>query len=35
MATANVAWGDDGSVLYVAANTAIYRIVLTTKGMGF
>lgn len=35
VATANVAWGDDGSVLYIAANTAIYRIALRTKGPGF
>lgn len=33
--TGNVAWGDDGSVLYVTADTAIYRIRLCTKGMGF
>ncbi len=31
--TANVAWGNDGSVLYITANTAIYRIKLSTKGM--
>ena len=33
--TSNVAWGDDGSVLYITADTAIYRIALTTKGAGF
>jgi gluconolactonase len=33
--TANCAWGDDGSVLYITANTAVYRIRLTTKGAGF
>ncbi len=33
--TSNVAWGDDGSVLYITADTAIYRIALTTKGVGF
>ena len=33
--TSNVAWGNDGSMLYVTANTAIYRIALRTKGMGF
>lgn len=33
--TANCAWGDDGSTLYITANTAIYRIKLTTKGAGF
>lgn len=26
--TSNVAWGEDGSVLYITANTAIYRIKL-------
>ena len=30
--TANCAWGDDGSTLYITANTAIYRIKLTTRG---
>ena len=35
VATANVAWGNDGSVLYIAADTALYRIPLRTKGMGF
>jgi hypothetical protein len=33
--TANVAWGGDGSVLYVTADTAIYRMGLRTKGVGF
>ena len=33
--TANCAWGDDGSTLYITANTAVYRIRLTTKGAGF
>jgi len=33
--TANCAWGDDGSVLYVTADTALYRIQLRTKGNGF
>ncbi|MGH7321424.1 MAG: SMP-30/gluconolactonase/LRE family protein [Candidatus Rokuibacteriota bacterium] len=31
----NVAWGHDGSVLYLTADTAIYRIHLTTRGTGF
>ncbi|HEV8438861.1 MAG TPA: SMP-30/gluconolactonase/LRE family protein [Methylomirabilota bacterium] len=31
----NVGWGSDGSVLYVTASTAIYRIALTTRGVGF
>ena len=33
--TANCAWGDDGSTLYITANTAVYRIRLTTRGAGF
>ncbi|MDX2033152.1 MAG: SMP-30/gluconolactonase/LRE family protein [Blastocatellia bacterium] len=33
--TANVAFGDDGSTLYITANTALLRVKLTTKGMGF
>ena len=33
--TANCAWGDDGSVLYITASTAVYRIALHTKGTGF
>lgn len=33
--TANVAFGDDGSTLYVTANTAVIRIKLNTKGKGF
>jgi len=35
VATSNCAWGDDGSVLYITAATAIYRIRLNTKGVGF
>jgi gluconolactonase len=35
VATSNAAWGDDGSVLYITASTAIYRIRLATKGVGF
>lgn len=30
--TANVAWGDDGSVLYITANDLLYRIKTATKG---
>ncbi len=30
--TANLEWGDDGSTLYVAANTRILRIRLSTEG---
>jgi gluconolactonase len=33
--TANCAWGNDGSMLYIAADTAIYRIRTATKGAGF
>ena len=33
--TANCAWGNDGSTLYIAASTALYRVRLTTKGLGF
>lgn len=35
VATGNCAWGDDGSSLYVTADTALYRIRLSTKGAGF
>ena len=31
----NVAWGEDGSTLFIAAGTFIYRTKLNTKGMGF
>jgi gluconolactonase len=30
--TSNCTWGEDGSVLYISADAAIYRIKLTTKG---
>jgi gluconolactonase len=33
--TANLAFGGDGSVLYVTANTALCRIRTLTKGIGF
>ncbi|MFN0087666.1 MAG: SMP-30/gluconolactonase/LRE family protein [Blastocatellia bacterium] len=33
--TANVAFGNDGSTLYITANTALLRVKLTTKGAGF
>lgn len=33
--TSNVSWGGDGSTLYVTAGTAVYRIALRTKGLGF
>lgn len=31
----NVAWGEDGSTLFVAANAAVYRLRLSTVGVGF
>jgi gluconolactonase len=33
--TANCGWGDDGSVLYVCADTRLTRIKTKTKGKGF
>lgn len=33
--TSNVTWGNDGTVLYITADTAIYRIRLSTTGAGF
>jgi gluconolactonase len=33
--TANCAWGDDGSTLYITASEALYRIRLRTRGAGF
>ena len=30
--TANVAWGDDGSTLYITANTAVFRVKTRTTG---
>jgi gluconolactonase len=33
--TANCAWGDDGSVLYITANMYLGRVRLVTKGPGF
>ena len=33
--TSNVNWADEGSVLYITASSAIYRIQLNTKGPGF
>jgi gluconolactonase len=31
----NVAWGDDGSVLYVTSSTAVFRLQTLTRGSGF
>jgi gluconolactonase len=33
--TANVAFGDDGSTLYITADHTVMRIRLSTKGLGF
>ncbi len=33
--TANCAWGDDGSTLYITANNYLLRIRTKTKGVGF
>ena len=30
---ANVAWGDDGSTLYMTARTGLYRVRLSTSGL--
>jgi gluconolactonase len=35
VATSNAAWGGDGSVLFITASTAIYRIQTRTRGVGF
>ncbi|MBI4602037.1 MAG: SMP-30/gluconolactonase/LRE family protein [Planctomycetes bacterium] len=34
-ATANCAWGDDGSTLYITADMYLLRVKTTTKGKGF
>lgn len=31
----NVAWGEDGSTLFIAANSAVYRVRLVTRGAGW
>ena len=33
--TGNLAWGEDGSSLFITSNTNIFRLRLTTKGAGF
>jgi gluconolactonase len=33
--TANVAWGEDGSTLFIAADTSIYRLRTRTRGAGW
>ena len=35
VSTANCGWGDDGSTLYITSNTNLYRIKLSTKGVGW
>lgn len=35
MSISNVAWGNDGSTLYVTGGSNVYRIKLSTKGAGF
>jgi gluconolactonase len=29
---ANLAWGEDGSVLFITARTSVYRLPTTTRG---
>jgi gluconolactonase len=33
--TGNVAWGEDGTALFITSNTTVYSLKLTTKGAGF
>lgn len=33
--TGNVAWGEDGSSLFITSNTNVFRLKLTTKGAGY
>ncbi len=33
--TGNLAWGEDGSSLFITSNHNVYRLKLTTKGTGF
>ena len=33
--TGNLAWGEDGSSLFITSNTNVFRLKLTTKGAGF
>lgn len=35
MPASNVAWGEDGSTLFMTGGSSVYRIRLTTKGIGF
>ena len=31
----NVAWGEDGGTLFIAANATVYRVRLSTRGAGW
>ena len=33
--TGNVAWGEDGSSLFITSNSNVFRLKLTTRGAGF
>jgi gluconolactonase len=33
--TGNLAWGEEGSSLFITSNTDVFRLKLTTKGAGF
>lgn len=33
--TGNLAWGEDGSTLFITSNSNVFRLRLTTKGAGF
>ena len=33
--TGNLAWGEDGSTLFITSNTNVFRLKLTTRGAGF
>jgi gluconolactonase len=33
--TGNLAWGEDGSSLFITSNTNVFRLRLTTKGTGY
>jgi gluconolactonase len=35
VATGNLAWGEDGSTLFITSSRTVYRLKLTTKGAGF
>jgi gluconolactonase len=35
VATSNVAWGEDGSVLFITAGTKVLRLQTHTRGAGF